>query len=396
MCSLYHIIYTTSTEEVKDRFVASIKDALKPDGRLVIVDNAVVQDGQLPYHGPHIAKELVIGQLYYYGFDLTRAIPVYSPALRFGIQEANRDLEPDSGCDQSRTQHAVGVFAALASAASWAVGTILFKGIGDKFSASAMTLVKSLLSVLLLAIGLIFVGWTSVPFSSLVGLILSGLIGIAAGDTCFFAALRRLPVHQLIVLMMLAPAITLIMAILFLGEMPSPIAWLGIALVLSGVSLTLAADLRQGEQSRRSFGRAYSSAFCQFSVWVCSVIIAKIGLSTVPALQATFLRMTAGFVGMFVVAFAKRQIKGWLEPLRCGGLKWRFATAVAVVTFGGFWLALFAVKRLEVSVANTLLATEPLFALPLSVFWLRERPVRLAWSGAAVAFPGALLLALNA
>lgn len=71
MCSLYHIIYTTSTEEVKDRFVASLKDALRPDGRLVIVDNAVVQDGQLPYHGPHIAKELVIGQLYYYGFDLT-------------------------------------------------------------------------------------------------------------------------------------------------------------------------------------------------------------------------------------------------------------------------------------------------------------------------------------
>src|SRR6202795_2913490 len=71
MCSLYHIIYTTSTEEVKDRFVDSLKDALRPGGRLVIVDNAVVQNGQLPYHGPHIAKELVIGQLYYYGFDLT-------------------------------------------------------------------------------------------------------------------------------------------------------------------------------------------------------------------------------------------------------------------------------------------------------------------------------------
>jgi ubiquinone/menaquinone biosynthesis C-methylase UbiE len=70
MCSLYHIIYTTATEEVKDRFVDSLKGALKPNGRLVIVDNAVVQDGQLPYHGPHIAKELVIGQLYYYGFDL--------------------------------------------------------------------------------------------------------------------------------------------------------------------------------------------------------------------------------------------------------------------------------------------------------------------------------------
>jgi hypothetical protein len=70
MCSLYHIIYTTLTEEVKDRFVNSLKTALKPDGRLVIVDNAVVTQGTLPYHGPHIAKELIIGQLYYYGFDL--------------------------------------------------------------------------------------------------------------------------------------------------------------------------------------------------------------------------------------------------------------------------------------------------------------------------------------
>jgi SAM-dependent methyltransferase len=70
MCSLYHIIYATATEEVKDRFIDSIKKALKPDGHFVVVDNAIVPSGKLPYHGPHIAKELIIGQLYYYGFDL--------------------------------------------------------------------------------------------------------------------------------------------------------------------------------------------------------------------------------------------------------------------------------------------------------------------------------------
>jgi drug/metabolite transporter (DMT)-like permease len=292
-------------------------------------------------------------------------------------------------------QHAVSVFAALASAASWAVGTILFKGIGTEFSASAMTLIKSLLSMVLLAVVLIFVGWTRIPVPSLVCLILSGLIGIAAGDTCFFAALQRLQVHQLIVLMMLAPAMTLIMAILFLGEMPSRIAWLGIALVLTGVSLTLAADLRHGESPKRSF----TGIVFGFLAILCmggSVIIAKAGLGEVPALQATFLRMSAGFAGMLAVALAKRQITASLEPLRQAGLRGRFLVAVTVVTFGGFWLSLLAVKRLDVSVANTLLATEPLFALPLSLFWLRERPVALAWSGAAIALPGALLLAFYA
>jgi drug/metabolite transporter (DMT)-like permease len=118
-----------------------------------------------------------------------------------------------------------------------------------------------------------------------------------------------------------------------------------------------------------------------------SVIIAKIGLGEIPALQATFLHMSAGLVGILAVALARRQFTASLEPLRRAGVQGRFLTAVTVVTFGGFWLSLLAIKRLDVPVANTLLGTEPLFALPLSLLWLRERPVALAWSGAAIALP---------
>lgn len=70
MCSLYHIIYTVTYEEVRERYLNDLKKALRPDGRLVVVDNAVVPDGTLPYHGPYIAKELIIAQLEQYGFRL--------------------------------------------------------------------------------------------------------------------------------------------------------------------------------------------------------------------------------------------------------------------------------------------------------------------------------------
>ncbi len=70
MCSLYSVVYTTSMEMVKDGFVDSIKRALNTGGRLVIVDNDVVEEGQIPYHGPYIAKELVVAQLHHYGFRL--------------------------------------------------------------------------------------------------------------------------------------------------------------------------------------------------------------------------------------------------------------------------------------------------------------------------------------
>jgi hypothetical protein len=59
-----------STQPERDAFVESIKDAMKEDGVLYLVDNGLVEPGVLPYHGPYIAKELIIGQMLNYGFDL--------------------------------------------------------------------------------------------------------------------------------------------------------------------------------------------------------------------------------------------------------------------------------------------------------------------------------------
>lgn len=68
ICSLYHNVYAAFTDEERDSFVGSIRRALKPGGTLVVVDNDLVEMDELPYHGPYIAKELLLSQLYYYGF----------------------------------------------------------------------------------------------------------------------------------------------------------------------------------------------------------------------------------------------------------------------------------------------------------------------------------------
>lgn len=70
MCSLYHILYGVSSQAERDGMIASILKALKPDGRLVVVDNGPVEAGLLPYHGPYIRQELIASQLKAYGFKL--------------------------------------------------------------------------------------------------------------------------------------------------------------------------------------------------------------------------------------------------------------------------------------------------------------------------------------
>ncbi len=70
MCSLYYVLYASMAEGERAAFIGSIRRHLKPDGTLVVVENAMVEDPRLPYHGHYIAKELVIQQLKHYGFTL--------------------------------------------------------------------------------------------------------------------------------------------------------------------------------------------------------------------------------------------------------------------------------------------------------------------------------------
>jgi hypothetical protein len=70
LCSLYHNMYAMATQPERDSFVSSIKESLNDDGTLYLVDNGLVPPGILPYHGPYVAKELIIAQMLNYGFDL--------------------------------------------------------------------------------------------------------------------------------------------------------------------------------------------------------------------------------------------------------------------------------------------------------------------------------------
>jgi len=71
MCSFYHIVYGMFSDGLRDLFIHAIKNSLKPDGRLVVVDNDLVENKNLPYHGPYISRELIASQLRFYGFELT-------------------------------------------------------------------------------------------------------------------------------------------------------------------------------------------------------------------------------------------------------------------------------------------------------------------------------------
>ncbi|MFO1430427.1 MAG: DMT family transporter [Candidatus Competibacteraceae bacterium] len=287
----------------------------------------------------------------------------------------------------------IGITAALGSAVSWALGSILFKQLGERISSPAMTWAKGVISLLLLAIALAIVGFEKMEWWPLWLLVWSGLLGIALGDTFFFEALQGLGPHAVVLLLMLSQVLTVVLAVVFLGETLTPTTWTGIVLVVGGVGIVLYAKLsgEQGLWRWRGIMFGLLSVLCM-SV---SIIIAKPALASISALQATFIRMGSGTAGMLLLGAGAGQLRGWIQPFEDKVLARRFVIAVCVITFGGFWLSLVAIKYVDVAVANTLISTEPLFILPLAAIILKERITLPALIGTASTIPGIFLLCIS-
>ncbi|WP_407166079.1 DMT family transporter [Bradyrhizobium sp. ORS 111] len=286
-------------------------------------------------------------------------------------------------------QRLIGAAAALISAASWALGSILFKKLGDQLPPAALTLAKGAVGTVILGLSVLYLQSAPVDVSSLSMLILSGVLGIAVGDTLFFKALDNLGAHAVVVLLTLGQVVTLMLAVVWLHEMPSSLDWVGIAAIVAGVALVLCAQISEGSNSRM-IGIA-----CGVGAVICmslATIIAKEALSTMESVQAAFVRMFAGTVGILFFVLAQKGAFLSLKPLCHPRFAAFFLLSVMVITFGGFWLSLFAMKTLDVTIANTLGSTEPLFVIPLAAIFLRETIKPIAVAGSCLAVSGIVIM----
>ncbi len=290
-----------------------------------------------------------------------------------------------------------GCLVALGAAAAWAAGSILFRRIGDDVSPMGMNLGKGLMGIVLLGIALAAAGTEPLDGRTALFLAASGLVGIALGDTFFFMALVRLDPRLTLLLGTIGQVLTVLMAMAFLGERPAAVAWAGIVLVLGGVTWVMAEQMEEDTAEQRS--RRWSGVAWGLAAAVCmsvGIILAKVGVEEVSALEATLVRLAAGMAGLALYGAVRGQLRPWLAPFRSTALLRRIFVAVLVVVFGGFWLSILALKYIDASLATILLSTEPLFILPMVAVFLRERVTPRAVAGAVIASGGVVLIILGA
>ncbi len=250
-----------------------------------------------------------------------------------------------------------------------------------------LNLAKGIVSIICMGLLLIPAGFSAISNESLTALAISGLVGIVFGDTLYFLTLVRLGARKTLLLGSLIPVTTALVAVVFLNEQISALSWLGIIITITGVTYVLWQRATENEELENiRSGLFYGLLFVATNA--LGIIAAKVGVTDVPALEATFIRQTFAIAGLTFWGLMVRDLVGWVKPLRNPRLLKILVIAAIIGAFIGTWLSIAALKYTHAAVAATLNSTSPLFILPLVMFMLKERVTPREVTGAVVAVGG--------
>ncbi len=291
-----------------------------------------------------------------------------------------------------------GEIAALTAACLWAGATMIFSLLGRQIRSTELNLLKGVVAIILMAAAILLTGesLTSIQPLAFWLLIISGMIGLGLGDTAYFESLQKIGARRALLLTISAPPMTAVMAALFLNEQLALTAWLGIAVTILGVAWVITEQTPLNgvkiEPAALRAGVLFATlaALCQSASAVLSR--AALTMTDVTPLQSGMWRLLAGIVVLSIwVALRKEKPFGWIKSGGTAKLWGMIFLATVFGTFLGIWLQQVAIQKSSVGIAQTLLATSPIFILPLAALSGEKLTAR-SVLGALVAMVGIAML----
>jgi len=314
----------------------------------------------------------------------------------------------------------MGEIVCLLTALFWAVSVTMFRAPIAEHGARTVNLAKCAVGALLQGLTVMTLGLggeiVAAAPRDLLLLGVSGMVGLSVGDTALFAAVSRLGVHRTLLLQTLAPVFAAIFAALWIDEVPTPRQALGAAIVLAGVALVVAPgraaaaharpnavepDGRDGDGGRATglsgFARRWALAGIAAAVLAAlgqgtGLVLAKQGMNELHVVPASFVRLSAGALGLLLLAVAGRR----LGRVRALAGSRSTLTRLLPATFLGTYLALFlmmaGVALAPAALAAVLLATAPVFSLFIESSIERRLPSARGLAGTLLAVAGVAVL----
>lgn len=292
----------------------------------------------------------------------------------------------------------MGELAGIAGAIVWATTNTVLRGQSVRLGAFTVNAWRALFASLsFITIFLLthrLADLLLLPPRTVLALGASVVIGMAFGDTLQFNAMTKIGVSRAMPIGAAFPLFTVILAAIFLGEPVTARIGAGAGLVIMGVIL-VALPRRSGTVDRSAqaatqghwlgVGMALTAAVC----WALATTISRVAVRDIDVITANTVRLplSAGVLLLLGLGRAK------LPPSQFGRRTFLILFLAGTVgTAGGGFLYLTSVKLAGAAKTALLSSTAPVFALPLAMIFLGERPGPRAIVGVFIAIAGIVLV----
>ncbi len=295
----------------------------------------------------------------------------------------------------------LGEASALGASAAWALTSVLVRSQATRLGAIVLSgwlfaLASPVFLVLLLATGKHRELWQITLFL-LVLLLIAAVIGRVLGDVLWVKSLQTAGVSRALPASVSSyPLFTIVLAVLFLDESASYLLLVGGMLAMGGiylVSLPSRAAQKSDGPGRPTLVRlGVFLAVLAGLFWAVETAIIKRGLEDLHPITINFIELPVAAMALLLFARLRYRGLGLKQWGRSGAIAIPGAAIVGMV--GGSLLFLYAISQAGAGKTAILASTSPLFALPLSVFVLKEPLTLKTVAGTLLCILGILLIVL--
>jgi|GEM_PF-13125 len=292
----------------------------------------------------------------------------------------------------------LGETVALLTSVMWAFTAVFFTFAGARVGSFAVNRVRLLMAVILLGLTLWISQGTPFPPDASprhwLWFGLSGLIGLALGDSFLFQSFLELGPRKAALVMSSWPIFSALLSYVLLAQALSVMEWLGVLLTLSGIAWVVLEKSNSGgtvagANSSKGVFFAFAAAFCQ----ALGIVVAKKGLDgTITSLSGTMIRMLTAAAAIWAVTLLAGRAKESVVRMKDGRALFFTALGSIVGPFLGVWMSLVAVEHAKVGVASALMALMPVMMLPLGRIFFGDRITPRSVLGTFAAFFGVVVL----
>jgi drug/metabolite transporter (DMT)-like permease len=277
-----------------------------------------------------------------------------------------------------------GEIAALLTAVFWTVTSMSFESAGKKVGSLSVNLIRLVLAFFIYGIVNYFRRDMFLPtdagFERWMWLALSGLIGFVMGDLLLFQAFVVIGARISMLIMALTPPITAFVGWMVLGEVLSPMNWVGMIVTLTGISIVILKREKKEIDStkRRKITTNYSFAgiLLAFGGAVgqgVGLVLSKKGMGQYDAFAASHIRVITGMIGFAVIILiTKRYGKVWKAIQHKPAMK-RIALGSMFGPFLGVSFSLLAIQNTQAGIAATIMSIVPVLIIPPAILFFHEK-----------------------